>query len=126
MATPKSCHNCRVRRRRCDRSVPVCFKCASTGQECLGYGKLFKWVDKKAGPGSRTINKELPAGPKVVLSKTQDGGLQHHHNNHTPSQPSSRDTTLDVEIFSGRATYPLLDPLFQDLDSSTRLYLNYC
>ncbi|ROT43772.1 hypothetical protein SODALDRAFT_320156 [Sodiomyces alkalinus F11] len=40
----KPCHNCRRRRLRCDRSYPSCHKCSSTGQDCLGYGKLFRWA----------------------------------------------------------------------------------
>ncbi|KAK5988071.1 Acriflavine sensitivity control protein acr-2 [Cladobotryum mycophilum] len=40
----KSCHNCRRRRLRCDRSWPGCHKCAISGQECLGYGKVFVWT----------------------------------------------------------------------------------
>ncbi|EGR51341.1 uncharacterized protein TRIREDRAFT_56214 [Trichoderma reesei QM6a] len=39
----KPCHNCRRRRLRCDRSWPTCHKCAVSGQECLGYGKVFVW-----------------------------------------------------------------------------------
>jgi hypothetical protein len=40
----KPCHNCRRRRLRCDRSWPTCHKCAVSGQECLGYGKVFVWT----------------------------------------------------------------------------------
>lgn len=43
-STAKPCHNCRRRRLRCDRSWPTCHKCAVTGQECLGYGKVFVWT----------------------------------------------------------------------------------
>ncbi|KAF7559640.1 hypothetical protein G7046_g4524 [Stylonectria norvegica] len=40
----KPCHNCRRRRLRCDRSWPTCHKCAVSGQDCLGYGKVFVWT----------------------------------------------------------------------------------
>ncbi|PFH55797.1 hypothetical protein XA68_17610 [Ophiocordyceps unilateralis] len=40
----KPCHNCRRRRLRCDRSWPSCHKCAVSGQECLGYGRVFVWT----------------------------------------------------------------------------------
>lgn len=43
-STGKPCHNCRRRRLRCDRSWPTCHKCVVSGQECLGYGKLFVWT----------------------------------------------------------------------------------
>ncbi|KAG5925365.1 hypothetical protein E4U42_004379 [Claviceps africana] len=49
----KPCHNCRRRRLRCDRSWPSCHKCASSGQECLGYGKVFVWtqaIDSDGNP----------------------------------------------------------------------------
>ncbi|KAH6608389.1 hypothetical protein Trco_001735 [Trichoderma cornu-damae] len=57
----KPCHNCRRRRLRCDRSWPTCHKCAVSGQECLGYGKVFIWTQAidahgnlKPSPSRRT------------------------------------------------------------------------
>ncbi|KAL7924536.1 fungal-specific transcription factor domain-containing protein [Trichoderma austrokoningii] len=57
----KPCHNCRRRRLRCDRSWPTCHKCAVSGQECLGYGKVFIWAEAidahgnpKPSPSRRT------------------------------------------------------------------------
>lgn len=57
----KPCHNCRRRRLRCDRSWPTCHKCAVSGQECLGYGKVFIWTqgidaqgNLKPSPSRRT------------------------------------------------------------------------
>lgn len=47
----KACHNCRRKRWKCDRSLPVCQKCLSTGTECLGYGKLFIWNQGVASRG---------------------------------------------------------------------------
>lgn len=59
--TSKPCHNCRRRRLRCDRSWPTCHKCAVSGQECLGYGKVFVWTQAidargnlKPSPSRRT------------------------------------------------------------------------
>lgn len=46
----KPCHTCRRRRLRCDRSWPTCNKCAFTGQECLGYGKVFVWAQSNSNP----------------------------------------------------------------------------
>ncbi|KAH0598552.1 hypothetical protein MHUMG1_03853 [Metarhizium humberi] len=49
----KPCHNCRRRRLRCDRSWPTCNKCTLSGQECLGYGKVFVWtqaIDSQGNP----------------------------------------------------------------------------
>ncbi|KAK6216999.1 acriflavine sensitivity control protein acr-2 [Colletotrichum tabaci] len=50
-APTKPCHNCRRRRLRCDRSYPHCHKCTAGGQECLGYGKLFRWTEGVASRG---------------------------------------------------------------------------
>lgn len=47
----KPCHNCRRQRLRCDRSYPHCNKCAASGKECLGYGKLFRWTGAIASRG---------------------------------------------------------------------------
>ncbi|KAK8071022.1 acriflavine sensitivity control protein acr-2 [Apiospora hydei] len=51
MAALPPCHNCRRNRKRCDRSVPSCNKCSSTGQDCLGYGKLLRWTGGAASRG---------------------------------------------------------------------------
>lgn len=51
-STSKPCHNCRRRRLRCDRSWPSCHKCAVSGQECLGYGKVFVWTQGNDGQGN--------------------------------------------------------------------------
>ncbi|KAI0848798.1 fungal-specific transcription factor domain-containing protein [Daldinia vernicosa] len=116
MVAPKACHNCRSRRLRCDRSVPVCHKCTSTGQKCLGYGKLYKWVENKT-PGDG-----ISAKPSVYsASKTRE---------HVKSQPDNPlyDDQRVVFPQNNRLCSPnftLLDPLFQDLNTSSRHYLNY-
>jgi hypothetical protein len=48
----KPCHNCRRRRLRCDRSWPSCNKCIISGQECLGYGKVFVWTQAMDSEGN--------------------------------------------------------------------------
>lgn len=62
--TSKPCHNCRRRRLRCDRSWPSCHKCTVSGQECLGYGKVFVWTQAIDGPGN----------PKPSTSRHSQGG----------------------------------------------------
>ncbi|KAI0121954.1 fungal-specific transcription factor domain-containing protein [Daldinia grandis] len=116
MVAPKACHNCRSRRLRCDRSVPVCHKCSSTGQECLGYRKLYKWVGNKT-PGDRISTK-----PSVYsTSKSRE---------HVKSQPDSSVYDEQCVIIPQNTrplspNFTLLDPLFQDLNTSSRHYLNY-
>jgi hypothetical protein len=61
----KPCHNCRRQRLRCDRSYPQCNKCAASGKECLGYGKLFRWTGAIASRGKlagRTSSAPVEAG----------------------------------------------------------------
>ncbi|KAL6872796.1 fungal-specific transcription factor domain-containing protein [Trichoderma novae-zelandiae] len=74
----KPCHNCRRRRLRCDRSWPTCHKCAVSGQECLGYGKVFVWTQGidargilKPSPSRRTpLGGPLSAGSGSAFSST--------------------------------------------------------
>ncbi|TLD19047.1 hypothetical protein PspLS_09857 [Pyricularia sp. CBS 133598] len=63
---PQKCHNCRRRRLRCDRAIPACQKCADYGQECLGYGNLFRWVGAVASRGKRAGHKTWEENPTVV------------------------------------------------------------
>jgi hypothetical protein len=72
----KPCHNCRRRRLRCDRSWPTCHKCAVSGQECLGYGKVFVWTqaidahgNPKPSPSRRTpLGGPLSSGSGQISS----------------------------------------------------------
>ncbi|KAI1442811.1 fungal-specific transcription factor domain-containing protein [Annulohypoxylon stygium] len=124
MVATKPCHNCRRRRIRCDRSVPECHKCTSTGRECSGYGKLYKWVDNAASRGQ--------------VTKRDPGHLILHNQGSPASQPAQSDAkglvwqtptptaaTEEVEFWSQPLNFSLLDPLFQDLGISSRHYLNY-
>ncbi|KAI6082194.1 fungal-specific transcription factor domain-containing protein [Hypoxylon rubiginosum] len=116
MVATKSCHNCRRSRLRCDRSIPGCLKCTSAGRECLGYGKFFKWVDK--------IPSQDQTKAPIIRSRSR-----------TPIYfKSQSDVKVDVELspsfgnaksFSLSFDIPLSDPLLQDLDGSSRYYLNY-
>ncbi|KAI6568881.1 hypothetical protein MCOR03_000279 [Pyricularia oryzae] len=63
---PQKCHNCRRRRLRCDRAIPACQKCTEFGQECLGYGNLFRWVGAVASRGKRAGHKTWVDDPAVV------------------------------------------------------------
>ena len=106
------CHNCRRRRLRCDRSVPVCNKCAATGQECLGYGQLYRWTDSMASRGRMM-------GKKTFNTKTL--GADNGHKSLLLSTKGDAFNSLDLGV-----GISLVDPLFQDLDRQSRYYLNYC
>lgn len=71
----KPCHNCRRQRLRCDRSYPHCNKCAASGKECLGYGKLFRWTGAIASRGKlagRTSSAPVAAGTESGNDASRD------------------------------------------------------
>ncbi|KAL5044591.1 hypothetical protein BDW71DRAFT_185835 [Aspergillus fruticulosus] len=118
MGTPasKACHNCRRRRLKCDRAVPSCGKCFLTGQECLGYGKLFLWNQGVASRG-RMMGKTYPA-PAPEPKSVPDGQKKE-----PTSLPRAQDSALVYAepAFSVRGS--LLDPLYESLDEKSRRYL---
>lgn len=135
----KACHNCRKRRWRCDRGVPSCQKCLSSGVECLGYGKLFVWNQgiasrgKMMGKGFGDKKEVLPnaqgGGNCVQLEETATsheipilGGKPHHtspqQNDIVPIQRNENETAMVVQR-------PLVDPLYNDLNQNSRYYLHH-
>lgn len=146
-STGKPCHNCRRRRLRCDRSWPTCHKCAVSGQECLGYGKVFVWTQgidsngnlRPSPPGRRAVDATrfpysgtLHAIASAPASATASTTASHNrppastsdHRANGPSRPNIiRPTSTE---FSSQATAGLTDPIFQDLDRNSRYYLAYC
>ncbi|KAH6605259.1 Zn2Cys6 transcriptional regulator [Trichoderma cornu-damae] len=150
----KPCHNCRRQRLRCDRSYPHCNKCAASGKECLGYGKLFRWTGAIASRGKlagRTSSAPVEAGeegedgeaealsPVLASANVRFGRA-------SPSSPRGSESAWDgrfgrrsstgagaLQFFSHprppgpklSSSWALVDPLFQDLDQSHRFYLNY-
>ncbi|KAF3019735.1 hypothetical protein E8E14_009595 [Neopestalotiopsis sp. 37M] len=120
MAT-KSCHNCRRRRLRCDRSLPTCNKCSTAGQECLGYDKIYQWTNAVASRGRL-------AG-KASFDNNRSINTTHGHQNTSKAlvrggrhsdPPSCAAVTVDESMVAG-----LVDPLFQHMDKTARFYLNY-
>lgn len=134
-APTKPCHNCRRRRLRCDRSYPSCHKCSTTGQECLGYGKLYKWADGAPGLSRRSgkTSKTAPASPAC----TSDEGPSRAT---TPPGPFIEQAAPSYQqdmqlILAGASTaqmarpptpWALVDPVFQDVELPYRHYLSYC
>lgn len=57
-----ACHNCRRKRRRCDRSVPSCLKCSENRETCDGYSKQLTWIGVPAVKGD--LAKQLCANTK--------------------------------------------------------------
>lgn len=153
----KPCHNCRRRRLRCDRSWPTCNKCTITGQECLGYGKVYVWTEGidaqgkvKPSPGVRRAaygeNHGVAGHPSLVLHSgppplppTAVGTVQdsQHPGGTSKSPQNPADTAMPTlpqcsaqQKIGGHAAYlvpsQLTDPVFQDLDPTSRIYLAHC
>lgn len=131
-ANNKPCHNCRRRRLRCDRSWPTCNKCTISGQECLGYGRVYVWTEGidahgkvKPSPGARRI----PVGENHGVAGHP--GLALRPPTNTPDRPP-KDAGLDAGLDDPKshgaylAASQLTDPIFQDLDRNSRTYLAHC
>ena len=157
----KPCHNCRRRRLRCDRSWPSCHKCAVSGQECLGYGKVFIWTQgidengnvKPAPSGRRAVNSSVsyssppstsstPAQPfsafqrppptaSNISPQPKNRGMVQPLFQHILPSPTASPVAAAPESavngsLSSSSVGTLTDPLFQDLDRTSRYYLAYC
>ncbi|KJZ68251.1 hypothetical protein HIM_12355 [Hirsutella minnesotensis 3608] len=139
----KACHNCRRRRLRCDRSYPHCNKCINAGAECLGYGKLFRWIGAVASRGKLAGRTSYAPGrddddtaaavrdpesnqtatklamKRHALSTSLQGALARQHGRYAcPQLLSPGDSPV--------VSWCLVDPVFQDVDPAHRYYLNYC
>jgi hypothetical protein len=122
----KACHNCRKRRWKCDRSLPVCHKCSSSGTECLGYGKLFVWAKGIASRGKMQ-------GITYEESKAEPARCQPPEMEDASQFPREEDEVEliyreqpDGEVIKpeeGPIQWPLLDPLLNDLSPHSRYYI---
>ncbi|KAI9370024.1 fungal-specific transcription factor domain-containing protein [Aspergillus egyptiacus] len=102
----KPCHNCRRRRLKCDRTVPACHKCARTGQECLGYGKLFIWTYGVASRG-KMMGRSYP-----MPARGPDQGML--------LPPQRGQAVVQPPLYIDT---PLLDPILHSLDAHSRRYV---
>jgi hypothetical protein len=121
----RACHNCRRSRRRCDRSIPTCTKCHSTGQACLGYGKLLLWTNSVASRGKmmgKTFAVTAPSEVQSTAPRVSSSSLA-TRSKEALSHNWERGSTLDpISSWS----WQLGDPVFYDLSRSSRFYLSYC
>lgn len=110
----KPCHNCRRRRLRCDRSWPTCHKCAVSGQECLGYGKVFIWTEAidahgnpKPSPSRRTpLGGPLSSGSGQVSSSVTNSYFPlfpDPTSGRRPDVDPSNQTAHDAPVSEGRS-----------------------
>jgi hypothetical protein len=116
------CHNCRRRRRRCDRSLPHCQRCHRAEEECLGYGKFFSWVNGVASRGKMTgksFGKIAKATRKRDCIMAPLEADEQKFNN----------TSLQLSSYAKPVVFmdqPLTDPFIQDMNQNSRFYLFYC
>ncbi|KAK0736372.1 fungal-specific transcription factor domain-containing protein [Apiosordaria backusii] len=110
-AQQKACHNCRRRRLRCDKSVPSCHKCSLNGEECLGYGTLFRWANAPAVRG------------RLALPKQKREPLKTRPNSTSPVASSSISTRSPSESPS---VSPSLSPLVSPLVSPASPVSSIC
>ena len=114
----RPCHSCRRRRVKCDRAVPQCQKCLTTGTECLGYGKLILWNQGVASRG-KMMGKTFPT------VRNQADGSSSVTGQGSGAILSTSNRFPHDDFYQQRLAFPLIDPLFQDLSPSTRRYLSH-
>jgi hypothetical protein len=150
----KGCYTCRRRRIVCDNGFPTCRKCRDAGKECLGYQKPLVWV--KGGVASRgkmmglsfddvTTNQESPGSASMGYCSAASS-----EQTRCERTPLSDDGSLQIQVQAlPKATlakyynnngalvhvrrlppespsFSLVDPLFQDVDKLSRLYISHC
>ncbi|KAF2182101.1 hypothetical protein K469DRAFT_587513 [Zopfia rhizophila CBS 207.26] len=132
----KSCHNCRRRRWKCDRSLPVCQKCLHSGADCLGYGKLFVWNQGVASRGKMmgksfeemaSMKKEgqehCPSSKEREQSQRPGFSLTLVSNPGSGESPVSDPTKKEEMDTNMPLRWSLIDPLVKDLNRHSRYYL---
>ncbi|KAL1593399.1 hypothetical protein SLS60_011007 [Paraconiothyrium brasiliense] len=120
------------RRWKCDRSLPVCHKCLSSGSECLGYGKLFVWNQGVASRGKMMgkTYEETNKSKKRIVSVKHPIGPETNNPRFSLESQRHEDLPVNVEVEEVPRQEPevtvhttLVDPLYQDLNPNSRYYL---
>uniref|UniRef100_A0A093XZB8 Acriflavine sensitivity control protein acr-2 n=2 Tax=Talaromyces marneffei PM1 TaxID=1077442 RepID=A0A093XZB8_TALMA len=124
----KGCYTCRRRRIVCDNGFPTCRKCQNAGKECLGYQKPLVWVkggvasrgrmmglsfDDVACPASGSSSPSMHSQQVLPFSLNEAG---HQIHNGTLVRARSHPTESPM--------YSLVDPVFQDLNKTSRFYVD--
>ncbi|KAH8122028.1 hypothetical protein ACSS6W_010289 [Trichoderma asperelloides] len=94
----KPCHNCRRQRLRCDRSYPHCNKCAASGKECLGYGKLFRWTGAIASRGK--LAGRTSSAPVAAEAQNENENESGNGNDRDAELEPEIDAEADAEALS--------------------------
>lgn len=115
------CWTCRQRRLKCDGGLPHCSKCWGHGVKCLGYTKPLTWVEGVARRGpmkNRTFGDSQQAslmGPSPLLTATVPMRQEQHP--WAASAPAYASVSVPIT---------LTEPLFQDLSSTSKFFIDYC
>ncbi|KAH7204841.1 fungal-specific transcription factor domain-containing protein [Fusarium oxysporum] len=125
----KPCHNCRYNRLSCDRSVPACCRCTTTGKNCLGYGKLWRWVDAVASRGKMAGKKVPNAKESWEFSTTSHTKANATRNTIVLANRGQRVDSYRTSAYSNLGTlgphYGLCDPSLSNVSIADRYYLSY-
>jgi hypothetical protein len=126
----KSCHNCRYNRLSCDRSVPACCRCTTTGKNCLGYGKLWRWVDAVASRGKMAGKKVPNAKESWEFSTTSHTKANATRNTIVLANRGQLVDSYRTSAYPNLGTlgphYGLCDPSLSNVSTADRYYLYYC
>ncbi|EED19872.1 C6 finger domain protein Acr-2, putative [Talaromyces stipitatus ATCC 10500] len=135
----KGCYTCRRRRIVCDNGFPTCRKCRNAGKECLGYQKPLVWV--KGGVASRGkmmgLSFDDVSGPSQSSGNSfvMSSGAGMHSQSMLPFDSVNGDVDSAMDQHHGALEhsphyqtetpmYSLVDPLFQDVNKTSRFYIN--
>ncbi|KAJ9157944.1 Acriflavine sensitivity control protein acr-2 [Pleurostoma richardsiae] len=109
----KKCHNCRRRRLRCDRSFPTCHKCSQNGEQCLGYGKLFRWAQDMPTRGKTAHFPPSKSSAGLAVRRLSS------------SNPEPGFLNVSWEEACPQIPRFVLEPVLQDLSPNCRHYITH-
>ncbi|KAF2443239.1 hypothetical protein P171DRAFT_496605 [Karstenula rhodostoma CBS 690.94] len=73
------CWTCRLRKKKCDESRPLCFKCSLLQIDCHGYGPRPYWMDRGALQREQALKlKHLISQIKFNMRQQKESGTVEH------------------------------------------------
>lgn len=101
------CWSCRIRKKKCDETYPICLACSSRGISCHGYGPKPEWMD--GGEKERTVANTLKDEIKENLKQkraldtvvfSQAPTAYGHYLSPTSTTASSLDNASPASVFT--------------------------
>ncbi|KAL7267689.1 hypothetical protein RUND412_009711 [Rhizina undulata] len=111
------CTNCKVRRLKCDETIPECHQCIKRGLACPGYVKQLQWVtkyEKYMGPDTKASVKaetKRRRNAKVARTRAKGGRSSSEESTAVVSPPAT--TTMSSPVTE--ATLGAESPLTEDM-----------